>query len=169
MDSLGRHDWTDVKTSFYTDWSFDRKTLLDDGAKAQKLKHRAYHSWQLAFQNPADFICEIRQISPEIHTKNLPDFMKSIRNPADFTWNPYEIHQISWMWAFAWWSSIGLSFERPIRRDVCISTWNGWNAQNDWLQLKSVNIFGTGDWRPSSKTYEMFPISRITKDPYWEW
>ena len=25
----------------------------------------------------------------------------------------HEIRRISWMWAFAWWSSIGLSFERP--------------------------------------------------------
>ena len=25
----------------------------------------------------------------------------------------FEIRRISWMWAFGWWSSIGLSFERP--------------------------------------------------------
>ena len=29
-------------------------------------KHRAYHSWQLAFRNPADFMCEIWRISGEI-------------------------------------------------------------------------------------------------------
>ena len=39
--------------------------------------------------------------------------VKSVWNPADFRWNPHEILRISWMWAFAWWSSIGLSFERP--------------------------------------------------------
>ena len=35
----------------------------------QLKKNRAYHSWQLAFRNPADFMCEIRtksrRISPE--------------------------------------------------------------------------------------------------------
>ena len=29
-----------------------------------KLKHRAYHSWQLVFRNPADFTPEIQRISP---------------------------------------------------------------------------------------------------------
>ena len=40
-------------------------------------KYRAYHSWQLVFRNPADF-------------------MKSVRNLPDFTWNPYKIRRISW-------------------------------------------------------------------------
>ena len=43
---------------------------------------------------------------------NLPDFMKSTGFHGF-----HEIHRISWiswMWAFAWWSSIGLSIERPI-------------------------------------------------------
>ena len=60
--------------------------------------------------NPPDFMVkstrfhgEIRQIS----WWNPPDFMvKSARF--------HEIHQISWTWAFGWWSSIGLSIERPI-------------------------------------------------------
>ena len=64
----------------------------------QKLKHRAYHSWQLVFRNhvwnPADFMCEIHMKSARFHLKsvrnlldftwNLPDFMKSVRNLPDF-------------------------------------------------------------------------------------
>ena len=41
-------------------------------------KHRAYHSWQLVFRNPADFTREIRWISPlksgGFHLLNLADF-----------------------------------------------------------------------------------------------
>ena len=38
-------------------------------------------------------------------------------NLLDFMWNPHEIRRISKLWAFAWWSSIGLSFfERPTRK-----------------------------------------------------
>ena len=69
---------------------------------------------------PGNGSFEIRRISTWNlldFTWNLPDFMKSVRNLADFTRNPYEIRRISWMWAFAWWSSIGLSFERPITLD----------------------------------------------------
>ena len=83
----------------------------------QTFKNRAYHSWQLVFRNPADFTPEIRRISC---VKSGRFHLKSIWNLPDFTWNPYkicqispEIRRISWMWAFAWWSSVGLSFERP--------------------------------------------------------
>ena len=38
------------------------------------LEHRAYHSWQLVFRNPADFTHEIWQISPRFHPWNLADF-----------------------------------------------------------------------------------------------
>ena len=55
-------------------------------------------------------------ISQVISGWNLPDFrVKSARfqgwNPPDFK---VEIRRISWTWAFGWWSSIGLSIERPI-------------------------------------------------------
>ena len=30
-------------------------------------KHRTYHSWQLVFRNPADFMCEIRTKSAGFH------------------------------------------------------------------------------------------------------
>ena len=60
--------------------------------------------------NPLDFhgfheICQISQVkSARFHGWNLPDFTGEIRR----------ISRISWMWAFGWWSSIGLSIERPI-------------------------------------------------------
>ena len=60
---------------------------------------------------------------------NPPDFMvKSARF--------HEICQISWMWAFGWWSSIGLSIKRPIiglqflarglliSHEICQISWN---------------------------------------------
>ena len=54
--------------------------------------------------NLLDFKGEIHQISwvksARFHRWNPPDFMGEIR-------------RISWMWAFGWWSSIGLSIERP--------------------------------------------------------
>ena len=56
-------------------------------------KSGGFHPW-----NPY----EIWRISPVKSVWNPPDFMKS----AGF-------HR---MWAFAWWSSIGLSFERPKNR-----------------------------------------------------
>ena len=83
--------------------------------------------------NPVDFMKstrfqgEIQRISRILQISwNPPDFMKS---PGFHGWNPpdftdfmksagfHEIHRISrisWMWAFGWWSSIGLSIERPI-------------------------------------------------------
>ena len=74
------------------------------------VKHRAYHSWQLVFRNPADFmksawnLVDFTWNLPDF-TWNLPDFMKSARNPADF--------MKSRMWAFGWSPSIGFSSERP--------------------------------------------------------
>ena len=87
-----------------------------------------------------DFTCEIQQSSPRFHLWNPPkiikasvsaktlqfdecrvgamtkDFMKSAR----FHMKSTRFHEICWiskLWAFAWWSSIGLSFfKRPIRR-----------------------------------------------------
>ena len=87
-------------------------------------KHRVYHSWQLVFSKSGRFR-EIRRISCEnmtafpqlhktevflgfitfvgrFHMKSAGFHLKSARNPPDFK-----------IWAFAWWSSIGLSFERP--------------------------------------------------------
>ena len=72
--------------------------------------------------NPLDFMDfmvksarfhEIHRISwiswnPPISWWNLLDFMVK---SAGF----HEIRRISWTWAFGWWSSIGLSIERPIK------------------------------------------------------
>ena len=68
-------------------WSFipNFRILANTGTK---IKHTAYHSWQLAFRNPADFMCEIR-------TKSAGFQVKSVWNPPDFTWNPYKICWIS--------------------------------------------------------------------------
>ena len=52
-------------------------------------------------------------IAPSMHPPNWRVFVETsdfIRFWVDFTWNPPDF---SWMWAFAWWSSIGLPFERP--------------------------------------------------------
>ena len=85
-------------------------------------------SWNLLdfMVNSTGFHGEICQIS----WWNLPDFMvKSTRFHG-------EICQISWMWAFGWWSSIGLSIERPIiglqflarglliSHEICQISWN---------------------------------------------
>ena len=86
----------------------------------QDLKHRAYHSWQLVFRNHV-------WKSGRFHLKsiwNLPDFTWNRYEICWISWNPYEIRQISWnpyeihrismnVSFCAWWSSIGLSFERP--------------------------------------------------------
>ena len=103
------------------------------------MKSARFHGW-----NPPDFTMksarfhgfhEIRRIlwNP-LDLTDFTDFMKSAGfhgwNPPDFTdftdftgeihrisrisWNPYEIRRISWTWAFGWWSSIGLSIERPM-------------------------------------------------------
>ena len=60
-------------------------------------------------------------IAPSMHPPKLKSFCWNIwfykvlggfhMKSARF----HEIRWISWMWAFAWWSSIGLSFERPIK------------------------------------------------------
>ena len=86
------------------------------------VKSGGFHPWNLA-----DFTCEIRWISPvkssrfhpwnladfthEIHIKSAGFHLKSVRNPPDFM----KSAGFHGMWAFAWWSSIGLSFERPTR------------------------------------------------------
>ena len=109
---------------------------------SKQTKHRAYHSWQLVFRNhvwnPADL--------------DPLDFMKSVRNLLDFTWNPYEICQISpeirriswnpyeirrisWMWAFAWWSSVGLSFERPT---IMTSLWHVLNTRKKAVAVNCI-------------------------------
>ena len=92
------------------------------------------HSWQLVFRNPADFTREIW---------------------LDFTWNPPNFMK-SRMWAFAWWSSIGLSFERPIKR-VVIETTGVWRhdvttrrrshyditsfCDTHWSNLRFIGLF----------------------------
>ena len=102
------------------------------------LKSSGFHPW-----NPVDFT----QILPVKSTQNYKSkcFSKNSSvwwmqgggydqgfhkicwispwNLPDFTWNPHEIRRISKLWAFAWWSSIGLSFfERPI--NVNMTSWH---------------------------------------------
>ena len=81
----------------------------------QVVKHWAYHSWQLVFRNPADFS----------------------------RWNPYKIRRISWMWAFGWSPSIGLSFERPITclfADIYqVLILPSSSLSNLWTSFKTVN------------------------------
>ena len=87
--------------------------------------------------NPPDFMVKSTGFHGEIcqiSWWNLPDFMvKSTRF--------HEICQISWMWAFGLWPSIGLSIERPIiglqflARDLLISheiCQISWNLHEIW-------------------------------------
>ena len=66
--------------------------------------------------------------STRFHGWNLPDFMDFMKSARISWWNPpdfmVKICRISWTWAFGWWSSIGLSIERPIR---CFS-----KTSSDW-------------------------------------
>ena len=128
-------------------WSFE---IMCEIRQISPVKSGGFHTWNLY---------EIHQISPEIagfhlksarfheiHMKSAGFHLKSIWNLPDFTWNPldfmkstkstrfHEIRQISWMWAFAWWSSIGLSFERPIN-DCQIkrkTKWIPWKIRTTW-------------------------------------
>ena len=70
------------------------------------LKSGGFHLW-----NPPKII------KAGVSAKTLQfDECKVGAMTKDFTWNPHEIRRISKLWAFAWWSSIGLSFfERPKR------------------------------------------------------
>ena len=58
--------------------------ILPWNCTARYQKHRAYHSWQLVFRNPPDFMKSggFQQV-------------KSVRNPADFTWNPPDFMNVS--------------------------------------------------------------------------
>ena len=70
-------------------------------------------SWNLA-----DFtwnLHKIRMKSSRFHLKSAGFHLKSSRFHLKSAGFP-EIHRISWMWAFGWSPSIGLSFERPIRK-----------------------------------------------------
>ena len=71
-------------------------------------------SWNLA-----DFTCDIRMKSTGFHLKSAGFHLKSARF--------HEIHMKSagfhGMWAFAWWSSIGFSFERPIMTWIPLNLW----------------------------------------------
>ena len=95
------------------------------------LKSAGFHEiCQTSWWNPLDFMDFMKSAGfhGEIHQIswwNLPDFMvKSTRFHG-------EICQISWMWAFGWWSSIGLSIGLQflargllISHEICQILWN---------------------------------------------
>ena len=91
---------------------------------------------------------EICWISHEIH-------MKSARF--------HEIHWISKLWAFAWWSSIGLSFfERPIRRVFAeTSDWSFDRKTYTWSSPKSSHSWNPADFTMKSSGFhhEIWQIS----------
>ena len=87
----------------------------------------SFEIWRISWNPPKNLINQITQqklffsfmecsgkaMSLDL-TWNLPDFTKSARfhvKSAGF----HEIRRISWIWAFGWSPSIGLSFERPNR------------------------------------------------------
>ena len=60
----------DLSQGIFRDFIKQKKSEFNKISEfSHNIKHRAYHSWQLVFRNPADFTPEIRQIS-----WNLPDF-----------------------------------------------------------------------------------------------
>ena len=158
------------------------------------MKHRAYHSWQWVFRNPADFTqispvkstqnykskCfsknssvwwmqdggfhpwnlvdfthEIQWISPRFHLWNPPKIIKASVSAKtlqfdecrvgamtkDFmksAWNPHEIRRFHELWAFVWWSSIGLStFERP--NSCKLDEASGWSCE--LLACKAADVW----------------------------
>ena len=114
---------------------------------------------QISPWNLVDFTCEIQQSSPRFHLWNPPKIIKASVSAKtlqfdecrvgamtkDFMWNLHEIHWISKLWAFAWWSSIGLSFfERPIR-SFCwniwfYKVWGGFHLKSAGFQVKSKDL-----------------------------
>ena len=84
------------------------------------------------FMKSTGFHGEICQIS----WWNPPDFMvKSAR----FHGFHGEIRRISWMWAFGWWSSIGLSIERP-KRFAKLQTWQSIQKKTSKLQVMNPGV-----------------------------
>ena len=113
-----------------------------------------FHRWYLG---------EIRRISRI--SWNPPDFrVKSV-------WNPYEIRRISWTWAFGWWSSIGLSIERPnIKEKSVIKLPNVWIDISVKICIANVSNIGLtipGNWsfeiRRISPRYHLWNPPKIIK------
>ena len=98
-------DFTLKSGGFYP-WNLADFTQISPVKSTQNYKSKCFSKnssvWWMQGGGCDQGFHEICQISHEIH-------MKSTRF--------HEIHWISKLWAFAWWSSIGLSFfKRPIRR-----------------------------------------------------
>ena len=98
-------------------------------------KHRAYHSWQLAFRNPADFMCEIWWISPEILWISW--------NPYEIQWISPEICQISWnLYEICWisWNPYKICWISP---EICQISWNPPDFMNVsfWVMIKYRSFF----------------------------
>ena len=134
-----------------------------------KGKHRPYHSWQLVFRNPADFVKSWDIAFPlhsmklksfcwviwfirflggfhEIHMTsawNLPDFMKSARFIKS-TWNPPDFMKSAWNlpdFVKSTWNLL----------DFVKSTWNlpdfmksAWNLPDSW----NMPDFMKSTWNP---------------------
>ena len=118
-------------------WSFDFTWNPPDSMKSARFHEICMESGRFHVKSTQNLI------KANVSTKTIQfdecrrgamtlDFMKSgVIAPSmhppklkSFCWNIWfykvlggfhEIHWILWMWAFAWWSSIGLSFERPIK------------------------------------------------------
>ena len=91
LDKILYHKYNLIYSKVWHFWSLRETFIIRNENIGQLVFRNRFHPW-----NPPDFTPEIHQIS----------------------WNRQispEIRRISWMWAFGWWSSIGLSFERPIK------------------------------------------------------
>ena len=84
------------------------RNLQENGISLQSHKVKAWiQTGNIGLTIPGNWSFEIRRISGW----NLADFR--VKSCGFQVWNPPDFMK-SRMWAFAWWSSIGLSFERPI-------------------------------------------------------
>ena len=129
------------------------------------LKHRAYHSWQLVFRNPADFT----QILPVKSTQNLITaktlqfdecrvgaMTKDFMNPPDFTLKSSGFH----LWNLADFTQISPVKSTQNYKSKCFSK----NSSVWWMQGGGYDqgfhkIHQISPWNPVDFTCEIWQIS----------
>ena len=137
LKSGGFHPWNPVFSHRFHLWNPPKIIKASVLAKTLQFDECRVGAMTKDFMKSTRFHPEIWWISPRFHLWNPPKIIKAsvsaktlqfdeCRVDAGWglwpriSWNPHEIRRISKLWAFAWWSSIGLSFfERPIRFLMC--------------------------------------------------
>ena len=149
-------------------WSFEIRRI-------SPVKSSRFHPWNLA-----DFTLEIHWISPRYHVKSTQnlitaktlqfdecrvgamtkDFMKSARfhvKSARF----HEIRRISKLWAFVWWSSIGLLFfERPNHSWQLVF----WNPADFTLEIWWISPMKSSGFHPEIQWISPVKYGRFHPD-----